>query len=196
MRLFVAITPPPVALGELEAAVAPVRGQWPELRWTGHPDWHVTLAFLGEIGEPAAGRLAPRLERAAARHHPLQLALAGAGAFPSAARARVLWCGLSGDRAELARLAASVAAAARRAGAGPAAPEQAFRPHLTLARGGIPADARALVRALSGYQGPSWTADRLHLIHSRLGRQPRYATVGSWAIGGDWVGRQADRLST
>jgi 2'-5' RNA ligase len=54
MRLFVAITPPPAALGELEAAVAPVRGQWPELRWTGHPDWHVTLAFLGEIGEPAA----------------------------------------------------------------------------------------------------------------------------------------------
>jgi hypothetical protein len=32
MRLFVAITPPPAALGELEAAVAPVRGQWSELR--------------------------------------------------------------------------------------------------------------------------------------------------------------------
>ncbi len=183
MRLFVAITPPPTALGELEAAVALVRDQWPGLRWTGYPDWHVTLAFLGEIGEPAVSRLAPRLERAAARHHPLRLALAGAGAFPSAARARVLWCGLSGDRAELAGLAASVAAAAR-AGAGPAAAEQAFRPHLTLARGRAPADARPLVRALSGYEGPSWIADRLHLIHSRLGQHPRYGTVGSWAIGG------------
>ena len=184
MRLFVAITPPPAALGELEAAVAPVRAQWPGLRWTGHPDWHVTLAFLGEIGEPAAGRLVPRRARAAARPHPLRLTLAGAGAFPSAARARVLWCGLGGDRAELAGLAASVAAAARRAGAGPAATEQAFRPHLTLARGRAPADARALVRALSGYQGPSWTADRLHLVHSRPGQQPRYEAVGSWAIGG------------
>ncbi|MGO9779011.1 MAG: RNA 2',3'-cyclic phosphodiesterase [Streptosporangiaceae bacterium] len=188
MRLFVAITPPPAALGELEAAVALVRGQWPGLRWTGYPDWHVTLAFLGEIGEPVAGRLAPRLERAAARHHPLRLALAGAGAFPSAARARVLWCGLSGDRAELAGLAASVAAAARRAGAGSAAAEQAFRPHLTLARGRAPADARPLVRALSEYEGRSWTADRLHLIQSRLGQQPRYEAVGSWAIGGGAAG--------
>jgi RNA 2',3'-cyclic 3'-phosphodiesterase len=196
MRLFVAITPPPAALEELEAAVALVRGQWPGLRWTGYPDWHVTLAFLGEIGEPAAGRLSPRLERAAARHRPLRLALAGAAAFPSAARARVLWCGLSGERTGLAGLAASVAAAARRAGAGPAAAEHAFRPHLTLARGRAPADARPLVRALSGYQGPSWTADRLHLIHSRLGQQPRYGAVGSWAIGGGQVGRQGDRLST
>ena len=42
--------------------------------------------------------------------------VAGAGAFPSAARATVLWAGIAGDRAALAALAASVSAAARRAG--------------------------------------------------------------------------------
>lgn len=183
MRLFVALTPPPAVVSGLEAAVAPLRGQWPGLRWTGRDDWHVTLAFLGETGAPAADRLAPRLERAAVRHHPLQLALAGAGAFPSAARARVLWCGLSGDLAELGGLAASVEAAARRAGAAPAGTGRAFRPHLTLARGRAPADARALVRTLSTFQGQVWTAGRLHLIHSRPGQEPRYTTVGSWAIG-------------
>ena len=47
MRLFVAITPPPRVLDELEARVAPLRPAWPALRWTGQPAWHVTLAFLG-----------------------------------------------------------------------------------------------------------------------------------------------------
>jgi hypothetical protein len=39
-----------------------------------------------------------RLERAARRHPCLALSLAGAGAFPGANRARVLWTGIQGDR--------------------------------------------------------------------------------------------------
>ena len=54
MRLFVAIAPPHGVLDEVEAAVAPLRPAWPALRWTGRPAWHVTLAFLGEVGEQAA----------------------------------------------------------------------------------------------------------------------------------------------
>ena len=54
MRLFVAITPPPAVLDELETRVAVLRPEWPALRWTGQPAWHVTLAFLGEVGEHTA----------------------------------------------------------------------------------------------------------------------------------------------
>ena len=97
MRLFVALAPPPAALDELEAAVAPLRPRGPGLRWTSRDAWHITLAFLGDVSETAAARLTPRLERAAARHPQFRLAFAGAGAFPSASRARVLWVGLNGD---------------------------------------------------------------------------------------------------
>lgn len=119
MRLFVAIMPPPAVLDELETRVAALRPQWPALRWTGQPAWHVTLAFLGEVGEQAAAALGPRLERAAHRHPSLPLSIAGAGAFPAPGRARVLWTGVSGDRRALEALARSVAAGARRAGAPP-----------------------------------------------------------------------------
>ena len=119
MRLFVAIAPPPAVLDELDALVEPLRVSRLDLRWTSREAWHVTLAFLGQVDEAAVARLLPRLERAAGRHQQVRLAFAGAGAFPAATRANVLWSGLSGDRRALARLAESVVAGASRAGAPP-----------------------------------------------------------------------------
>ena len=93
MRLFVAIAPPPAVLDELDALVEPLRARRLDLRWTNREAWHVTLAFLGQVDEAAAARLVPRLQRAAGRHHQVRLAFAGAGAFPAATRANVLWGG-------------------------------------------------------------------------------------------------------
>jgi 2'-5' RNA ligase len=114
----------------------------------------------------------------------MRLGFAGAGAFPAAARANVLWSGLSGDRRALARLAESVAARASCAGATPPDKGRRFQPHLTLARCRTPADVTGLVSALGGYQGQLWTADRLHLVRSRLGatEHPRYTSLASWPL--------------
>jgi len=184
VRLFVAIAPPPAVLDELDALAAPLRTARPDLRWTSREAWHVTLAFLGHVNSSAVARLLPRLERAAHRHHRFGLVFSGAGAFPAPARANVLWTGLSGDRGALARLAQSVAAGASRAGAAPPDQGRRFQPHLTLARCRMPADATELVAALAGYQGQPWTADRIHLVRSRLGatEEPRYATLASWLL--------------
>jgi 2'-5' RNA ligase len=144
----------------------------------------VTLAFLGEVDEPAVTRLLPRLERAAHHHPSIPLAFSGAGAFPAASRANVLWSGLSGDRRALARLAESVAAGATRAGAPPPDKRRRFQPHLTLARCRIPADVTELVAVLAGHRGLPWTADHIHLVRSRIGgtEQPRYVSLGSWPL--------------
>jgi len=184
MRLFVAIAPPSAVLDELDIQVEPFRARRLNLRWTNREAWHVTLAFLGQVDEVATARLMPRLERAARRHHEIVLAFAGAGAFPSPSRANVLWSGISGDRGALARLAESVAAGASRAGAAPPDRGRRFQPHLTLARCRTPADVTELVEALGGYQGQSWTADRLHLVRSRLGatEHPRYTSLASWPL--------------
>jgi RNA 2',3'-cyclic 3'-phosphodiesterase len=96
----------------------------------------------------------------------------------------VLWGGLSGDRRALARLAESVAAGASRAGAPPPDKGRRFQPHLTLARCRMPADVTELVAALEDYQGQPWTADRVHLVRSRLGatEQPRYTSLANWPL--------------
>lgn len=184
MRLFVAIAPPAAVFDELDTLAGPLRGSRPDLRWTSREAWHVTLAFLGQVDEAAVARLLPRLERAARRHHRFQLAFCGAGAFPSAGRANVLWSGLSGDRGALARLAESVTAGASRSGAPPPDKGRRFQPHLTLARCRMPADVTELVAALADFQGQPWTADRVHLVRSSLGAtdRPRYSTLASWPL--------------
>lgn len=182
MRLFVAIAPPAPALDELAAVAAPLRSAWPGLRWTRQDSWHVTLAFLGEVGDDALPRLSTRLERAAGRHPSLELSISGAGTFPAAVRARVLWAGIDGDQHTLTALAWSVAAGARRAGAPSPDERKAYRPHVTLARCRAPADLRPLATALAGLAGPTWTAAHIHLIRSHLGPRPRYETLASWPL--------------
>jgi 2'-5' RNA ligase len=182
MRLFVAIALPHEAASELDQVVAPLRPARPDLRWTGLDAWHLTLAFLGEVDEAVIARLAVRLERAARRHPSLTLSLAGAGAFPAATRARVLWTGIQGDRRELGQLAASAGAGARRAGAPPATSGRGYQPHLTLARCRTPADVNSLVETLSGFAGTPWLATEVHLIRSRLLAHPRYEVIGTWPL--------------
>jgi RNA 2',3'-cyclic 3'-phosphodiesterase len=182
MRLFVGLAPSAAALDDLDAACAPLRAERGDLRWTSRELWHVTLAFLGEVSEDSLPGLLPRLERAARRHRTFGLRLAGAGAFPSPARANVLWGGLSGDGKALGELAMSVAAGARRAGAPPPDRGRRYRPHVTLARCRIPADVRTIVAELSGYQGPAWTAGEIHLIRSTLGGHVRYETLGTFEL--------------
>ncbi|HEX9540815.1 MAG TPA: RNA 2',3'-cyclic phosphodiesterase [Streptosporangiaceae bacterium] len=182
MRLFVAVTVPDKITGELEAAVAPLRSSWPSLRWTGRDAWHLTLAFLGEVNEVAAAKLGRRMELATSHHSHLALSLAGSGAFPEADRARVLWTGVQGQRQELRKLADSVAAGARRAGAPPAEEGRRFQPHLTLARSRAPVDVRTLVTELSDYAGDPWTAEEIYLIRSRPQSRPRYETLGTWPL--------------
>lgn len=184
MRLFVAIMPLADALAELESAVAPLRSSRPDLRWTGAEAWHLTLAFLGEVEEGALAQLAVRLERAAGRHAVQLVAFRGAGAFPRPARAQVLWAGLQADRPAVAALAASVAAAAKRAGAPPSDSGRRFRPHVTLARcRREPVDVRPLVDSLAGFAGTAWTAGEISLVRSELGGgPPRYSELGSWPL--------------
>jgi RNA 2',3'-cyclic 3'-phosphodiesterase len=181
MRLFVAIVPPPEALAELAEAVAPLRPARPGLKWTTEADWHLTLAFLGEVPERVLPELATRLERAAGRHPVQQLAVGGGGAFPAPGRARIVWAGIRSGP-ELAPLAASVAAGARRAGAPPPDEGRRYRPHLTLARCREPSDVRELTAALAGFAGRAFTAGVVELIRSNPGRVPRYEQVGGWPL--------------
>lgn len=189
MRLFVALLPPPAAIAELTAALAPVRAQEHAgaLRWTTPEGWHFTLAFLGEVPDEARPGLDERLARAAHRHSPGELRLSGAGRFGD----RTLWTGAEGDLTGVGRLADTVRAAARRAGV-PADDEHGFHPHLTLARAqrrSHHAALRPFADALAGFRGSPWPVTDLHLVASIAprsgvpGEQPHYRTAASWPLG-------------
>ncbi|NEC36497.1 2'-5' RNA ligase family protein, partial [Streptomyces rubrogriseus] len=83
MRLFAAVLPPEDVTAALAAEVAVLRGLpgADGLRWTGRPGWHLTLAFYGEVDDDVVPDLSARLERAAHRTAPFELALRGGGQF-------------------------------------------------------------------------------------------------------------------
>jgi 2'-5' RNA ligase len=194
MRLFTALLPPPGAcagLAELVGGTLRGRAGAEGLRWTEPEGWHLTLAFFGEVDAGVLPALEARLERAARRHGPYELRLAGGGRFGE----RALWAGVTGPEGDapgdLAHLAASVRAAARREGIDVAG--EAFRAHLTLARtrpGRPRVDLAPYAAALDGFAGPPWTCRELHLVRSDPpepgvpGARPRYRTIGTWPLGG------------
>jgi 2'-5' RNA ligase len=155
------------------------------LRWSTPDQWHVTLAFLADVAERHADELSERLERAVSRRKPLVLRMAGAGAFPRAARAKVLWAGVEHDGEELTRLAGGVRAAGAKSGIHLGGGR--FHPHLTLARLGGPADLTGWLSALEPYAGPSWQAREVVLIASYLGQGPngrsRHEVRASFELG-------------
>lgn len=186
MRLFVALVPPDEAVEHLDEFLA-VRRDAAAYRWASSEQFHVTLAFLAEVEERRLEDLGERLARAAAKRTAFETAIAGGGAFPNAGRARVLWAGLDLDehgRTELDRLATGCRAAANRAGI--EVDGQRFRPHVTVARLGRPAEVSAWVRLLDAYAGPRWRADRITLVASYLGEgprgRPRYVNVEEFTL--------------
>lgn len=178
MRLFVALIPPAEIVDEVVAAIGSAQTVGPTLRWVRREQLHLTLAFLGEVGDDALRGLTARLHRVANRHASVTLSFAGGGRFGD----RVLWTRVHGDREQLRRLAESVAAAARRSGI--SIDDRPYRPHLTLARSREPVDLRPPVAALGAFAGSSWTAEQLHLVRSHLGRVATYETLYSWPLAG------------
>jgi 2'-5' RNA ligase len=158
VRLFVSLRPSVEAVAHLRAALAGRR--------TSPPDqWHVTLAFLGDVLDPVL--LYDGLGAAAARTPPFELHLAGGGAFTGA---RASWAGLAGDLHALGALAADVQHAGRNAGI--ALEPRRFRPHVTVGNAG-----RVDPATLTGYAGPSWRVREIELVRSVLGKTATHSVL-------------------
>ncbi len=179
-RMFVAVMPPAAVRDDLAAFLEPRKGH----PWIDSEQWHITLAFLDSVPDARLDELVEALTDATAKRHPLELRVAGAGAFPEPVRAKVLWMGLQGDVDELGRLARNVRAAATATGANPDG--KPFSPHLSVSRLRKVAHEAKWVEVLSTYRGPSWRTDSIELVASYLHEgprgRPRYETVATFPL--------------
>lgn len=155
MRLFLGVALPEPLRVQLRELVARVQSGalLPKGVRVLHEDtWHVTLQFLGSVGEANVPELVRACDAAFAEHASFELQLSGVGVFPSAKRARTLWCGLEPGQIELAALAATAQRATSALGF--QAEERAFQAHVTWARAKPEADARALIDACATLAWP------------------------------------------
>lgn len=124
-RLFFALVPPPAVLDLLDDVCEGIV----DAHWVAESDFHLTLAFLGDIPDHAARDV---LEAAHAVGAPtFRLELESVGVFSSRGRPRVLWAGVRKEE-RLMSLQRGLASELRRAGF--ELEKRKFHPHVTLAR--------------------------------------------------------------
>jgi RNA 2',3'-cyclic 3'-phosphodiesterase len=132
LRTFVAVEIPGDLLKALETVQSELRRRGMRARWTRPESMHLTLKFLGNIPADHVAGVTDALQSAAAGHAAFRLTAAGIGVFPGVRRPRVVWAGLSGATAALARLQRELDDSL--AAVGFAREERGFHGHLTLGR--------------------------------------------------------------
>nr|WP_240940324.1 RNA 2',3'-cyclic phosphodiesterase [Planosporangium flavigriseum] len=194
--MFVAAYPPADVRGDFEDVVRDLvvgqpREQGQSVRLASPENWHVTLAFLGDVPDEKVDDVRLVVDRAVERWRAGResdsgdapaVRIAGGGRF-GRNRFTTLWAGLSGDVDEL----GDVADALRRELRAARLPydNKPFRAHVTIARPGdriTPDELTADLAALDAYESPPWTVDNIRLMRSQLGPRPAYESMHEVAL--------------
>lgn len=178
MRLFFSLPLPGDVRERLRVPLDRARGLCGRtLSFANPAQLHFTLAFLGDQDEAALERA--RAAAAAVNHSGFDFDIAGAGAFPSLSRPRVVWLGLRKGASEMTDLARALREQLVRNQV--SFDDKPFRPHLTVARlksrGRVPGEALTVLETCA----ESARASEFHLVHSRGGR---HETLHSFALEG------------
>ena len=124
MRLFVAVRFNDEMSASVKGAADRLRDELPYARFSRDENFHITLAFIGEVPPSRLAECEKALENIS--FDPFDIALSRYGSFSS-----ILWLGLERSDA-LAALAKNVRQNLKQSGF--AIDEKPFRPHITLAR--------------------------------------------------------------
>ena len=165
----------------MATAIAPWRRGFRDARWAPPENWHLTMKFLGATRPSLVGWVGEQIHDVATLTSPFETRVTGLGAFPSPARARILWAAVEDDGGWIARLGTAIEKALERR----FEPERrAFRAHVTIGRSDPP--LRLPDRFVSTpIRTEPFVVDRLVLFRSHLLRPPpRYEVVGEYPFGG------------
>lgn len=136
MRLFIALEPGDEFLESLLSGLLPLKERYPHLRWVPKENLHVTLAFLGELGEELLP-LVKEASQSAAGSGEIMAACEKLFTLPPRRDANILALGFRRGGEEIASLAAMVKKNLRAHSISSGGMEKGnFLPHITLARKG------------------------------------------------------------
>lgn len=180
LRLFVAINFPNEIKQTLGSLIDDLRTLPSDVKWVEMENLHLTVQFLGNVGEDLVPSTVEALNRSVAGVSPFSLTLGGLGVFPSKARPRVFWVGVSGETAVLLQLNRQVQRELGQLGFEPG--NNRFSPHLTLARIRSPQGFAAVMdraeKITEGREFGSAKISSTELMLSELGpKGPKYSVI-------------------
>jgi len=187
VRLFVALEIPSSVRENLAALIAQLCAISREPRWVRPENLHVTLQFLGEVGEEKVDAVRAALGKIHSQQA-VTLEFRGLGFFPNDKHPRVFWAGIEASPS-LKTLASDIDSAMGEFGV--AREQREFSPHLTLARierSHLPEALRAAIAANSQCEFGSLQTSEFRLIQSKLKPSgAEYTTLASFrfAVGAE-----------
>jgi 2'-5' RNA ligase len=164
MRLFVGLALNEEAKQRLERLSLRLRAPEDGLRWTSAEQWHITLVFLGTMGDKERGVLSRELGRIHAAAAAVRIE--GLGTFD---RTGILYAAVevSPELLDLQQRAEEVVRAS-----GLEVEDRAYRPHITLARSRNRGGTRVLQRLKQTVEKQKlrveWVANEMLLYESQL----------------------------
>jgi RNA 2',3'-cyclic 3'-phosphodiesterase len=159
-RLFAGLEVP----SHVKSVLSMLRGGLPGARWIEPSDYHITLRFIGDIGNRTAQEIDSLLADVSRR--PLQLRISGLGSF-GGDKPHSVFATVEPSRA-LTELQSEVDRLVRACGV--EADKRRFQPHVTLARlkGASSLDVAEYLSLRGWFPSQDYAADRFVLFSSRV----------------------------
>jgi len=158
VRVFIAIELPENIKEELDKLVNSLKHSISNVKWVERENFHITIRFIGEVGEGEVLKIERILDEVGSRFSPFEVELNHMGKFP-----HVLWVGIEKGSDILRDIAYTIEGSLLREGFQPA--DKLFSPHITLGR--VKKEIKKL--PLEMKFGPFlYTVDSITLMESKL----------------------------
>ncbi|MFD1739282.1 RNA 2',3'-cyclic phosphodiesterase [Bacillus salitolerans] len=159
-----------------------MKNQLPFKSWVHPEDYHITLAFLGDIPKSMLRNISKEMEVIAGKHHSFQLSLNGIGTFGRKESPRIFWAGLEREQ-KLFDLQMDVYRACKKLGF--TLDDRPYNPHMTLARKWSSDDVfpNNLSHIVKGEEKiVSFSVKDFILYQTHLDRTPKYEPLSIFSL--------------
>jgi 2'-5' RNA ligase len=168
MRVFVAVELPEKIKNQIAVVQSELKKTQAQVSWVKPGNIHVTLKFLGEVGEEKMKEVFIAAERGGKGTKKFRMSLKGLGGFPNLNRPRVIWVGTASGEKELCELQGRVETELEKVGF--SRDDRKFSAHFTLGRARFPNGLEGLAEKVekTEFSSPEFTVEQVVVMQSQL----------------------------
>jgi 2'-5' RNA ligase len=169
MRCFIAIPIPNEIHHELSRIQSQLKETEPDIKWGNPENIHLTLKFLGEIGQTKARIISQQLKGLTNKHSCFDASIGRPGAFPTLSNPRVIWLDINKNGDKINNLQQEIEEKLQSLGF--EKETRPFHPHLTLGRVRSKKNIQKLAEKLKALPLPQFnpvTIDKIIFFQSIL----------------------------
>jgi len=179
MRTFIAVGISSEAREKIAQIQAEFRKGDPDVKWVEPKNLHITLKFLGEVGEEKLSGVIEKTSFAVSGISNFRVHLWGLGSFPNLRSPRVVWVGVNEGKTELKNLSERIEENLSYLGF--AKEKREFSSHLTIGRVRSPRGRGKLTKKIEDrerYDVGEFSVDRVLVMESQLSSKgPTYRII-------------------